>query len=133
MAKPAAHRQDINPGRDQARCVGVPQGVQAYAPAADSSDRARPFAAERVGHQRPTVPRRKYKIGWRASANPECEALFVLRPPMDSQFADDRGGKRHGAQTVFGLWRLEAQAGLCLLERLLDAQGAVIEIDVAPA
>ena len=108
------------------------QGVQAYLPATDGSDGARPFAAERVGHQRPTVPRRKYKIGWCASANPECEALFVLRPPVGSQFGDDSGGKRHSAKTVFCLRCFEAQASLCLFERFLDMKGAAIEVDIAP-
>ena len=67
----------------------MPQGVQAYLPAANSSNSARPFTAERVGHKRPTVPGREHKISWRASTNAECEALLVLRPPMRSQFADD--------------------------------------------
>ena len=89
MTKTAAHGQDINPCRDQARCVGVPQGMQAYLPAANRTDSARPFAAERVWHERPAVPRREHKISWRASANAECEALLVLRPPMRPQFADD--------------------------------------------
>jgi len=66
----------------------VPQGMQAYLPAANSTDSARPFAAERVWHERPAVPRREHKISWRASANAECEALLVLRPPMRPQFAD---------------------------------------------
>ena len=92
------------------------QGVQAYLPTANSSDSARPFAAERVWHEGPTVPAREHKISWRASANAECEALLILRPPMRSQFADDRGGKRHSAKPVFCLRRFEAQAGLCLLK-----------------
>ena len=96
--------------------MGVPQGMQAYFPAADSSDCARPFTAECVGHERPPVPRREYEVLWRALANPECEALLVLRSPMRSQFADDRGGKRHSAKPVFCLRRFEAQAGLCLLK-----------------
>jgi hypothetical protein len=34
---------------------------------------------------------------------------------------------------MFGFRRFEAQASLCLLERLLDAKSAAIEVDVAPA
>jgi hypothetical protein len=89
--------------------------VQAYLPAANSSNSARPFTAKRVGHKRPAVPGREHKIGWRALTNAECEALLVLSPPMGSQFADNRGGKRHGAKAMFCLRRFEAQAGLCLL------------------
>jgi hypothetical protein len=35
LPEPAADGQDVNTGRDQARCVGVTQGVQINSPACD--------------------------------------------------------------------------------------------------
>ena len=69
--------------------MGVTQGMQAYSPAANSGDSARPFAAKRIRHKRLIAPRREHKVIWRASTQAKREALLILHPPMCSQFADD--------------------------------------------
>ena len=131
MSEPAAHRQNIDAGRNQAGGVGVAQGMQSdfhvgalHGPC--------PFLGQRSRAARVTVPCRKHEGGVGCLAEPKSEPLFLLRLSVVAQLGDGRGRERDGPAAVLGLGGFEAQAGLRLFERLYDPQRAAIEVNVLP-
>lgn len=59
--------------------------------------------------------------------------MLALPAPVAAQLLDGKGGERDRAPAVPGLRFLHLDPGPSLLQALDDANGACVEVDIAPA
>jgi hypothetical protein len=115
VPKPAAYRHNVEAGRDQRRCVRVPQCVEHERPQALSIYGAPPITAEGVGRVGGAIRSCENKIIVAEPAEPKRKPLFRLSATMGAVGIDNNWGDAHRAAPMARLRRFETKSRLRLL------------------
>lgn len=110
----------------------MPQGVECDRGEALGGDRAAPGTANRMRFERLELDVTKDECRRVGLPLAELDAELELPKLVSAQYRDRLDRQFEIAPAAFRLWRFEPQAGARLLEGSLDAQGAGVEIYVAP-